>query len=413
MNINTLEKLKELRRFAKSQLTESILPFWRNKMPDKEHGGFFGETSFSGTPLPEASKSLILNARILYFFSAMFSCTKNPVDLQLANRAFLYIGDHFFDHVHHGYFWSLDYRGNPDNTKKQVYALAFVIYGMSEYYLASNNEDALSKAIALFLLMEEKCADKVNNGYFEAFQDNWTELDDQRLSDKDMNERKTMNTHLHLLEAYTNLYRIWKEPFLYKKIENLINLFLYTFISYTDNHLHLFFDDTWKLKSSLISYGHDIEATWLLHEAALTLGNNHIIKRVEARITDMTIAGMEGIDQHGGLVHERDRIRSDVENHYEWWPQAEALTGFLNTYFTRGKKIYLNAAVRILSFIQDHFLDGEHGEWFFKIDNQLVPVNTTYKAGLWKGPYHNGRACLKIIQQTDKALRKIVTPAKG
>jgi len=218
-------KLAWLKKFASDQLNNEILPFWREKVSDPEHGGFHGELNFEGQIVDNAPRGLILNARILWTFSSVYPITESPADLKIASRAFSYLCDSFYDRKNKGYFWTVKQDGTPHETRKQIYALAFVIYGMSEYYKITNDQEALKRIIDLFHLIEEKSFDPQNNGYFEAFAGDWTAVSDLRLSVKDMNEKKTMNTHLHILEAYTNLYRIWKNEELLQKTENLILIF--------------------------------------------------------------------------------------------------------------------------------------------------------------------------------------------
>jgi mannobiose 2-epimerase len=397
--MNIKEKLYWLKNFASEQLNKDILPFWRNNITDEKNGGFFGEIGFDGNIVENAPKGLIMNARILFTFSSVYELSSNPADLKIANRAFQYLCDFFFDKEFGGYFWTLKHDGQPNETKKQVYALAFAIYGMSEYYKISHDQDALKRAIDLFNIIEEKSFDGKENGYFEAFAKDWGEIADLRLSAKDMNEKKTMNTHLHILEAYTNLYRVWKNDDLLRKTENLIGIFLNKILSSDDYHLLLFFDEKWNAKSSAISFGHDIEAGWLLHEAALVSGNPVLIRKVETILPLITNSALEGMSPEGGLYHESDRVSLQVEKEFEWWPQAEAMVGLMNTYQQTGEEKYIDYAIKTGKFINEKFVDPKNGEWFFRVDENLNPIKSYCKAGLWKCPYHNGRACIELIKR--------------
>lgn len=396
------QRLNELRIFAEQELFGNILPFWRNRIPDWEYGGFLGETDFTGNTVLGAPKGLILHARILWTFSRVYSLTQDPIDKDLASRAFLYLCNSFYDEEYGGYYWTLDYDGRPQMLKKQVYALAFVMYGMSEYYLISGDNEALKRSTDLFNLIESRSFDNELNGYYEGFSREWSEIEDLRLSDKDMNERKTMNTHLHILEAYTNLYRIWKNESLLAKIENLVRIFLDKIISPGDFHLQLFFNDEWEVKSNTISYGHDIEAGWLIHEAALVTGIEELISEVERLVPSLTLSALEGLSEEGGLFHEGDRLGRHIDHQYEWWPQAEALVGLLNTFELTGHERFLADALQVKEFIRKYIIDHQYGEWHFRVGSDLKPIEGLEKSGLWKCPYHNGRACIEIIQRIKK-----------
>ncbi|MBO7499172.1 MAG: AGE family epimerase/isomerase, partial [Bacteroidaceae bacterium] len=256
---------------ARTMLTDVILPFWMTRMPDPR-GGFYGRIDGLGNVHPEAEKGAILNARILWTFSAAYRVLGDPAYFDMATRAKCALLDNFFDPEFGGVYWSLHPDGTPKDTKKQIYALGFAIYGLSEYARATGDKSALAHAIKLFFDIENHSFDTERNGYFEAFTREWGEIADMRLSDKDANERKTMNTHLHILEPYTNLYRVWPDARLAAAIRNLIDIFVDRILDPQTFHLRLFFDDDWNSKVDATSYGHDIEASWLIHEAALVLG---------------------------------------------------------------------------------------------------------------------------------------------
>jgi mannobiose 2-epimerase len=263
--------LKELKSEVREELINNILPFWSARMVDNEYGGFYGRINGDASLIPDADKGGILNARILWTFSSAYIQGKNPLYLEMADRAREYIITHFFDPVHGGTYWTISSGGRPVDTKKQIYSQAFFIYAFSEYYRASGDDSSLRTAIELFRIIEEHSFDKELNGYFEAYSREWLLLEDLRLSEKDANEKKTMNTHLHILEAYTNLYRVWKDDELAAKLRNLILIFTERIVNRTTGHLGLFFDEYWNSKSSVVSYGHDIEASWLIDEAARVL----------------------------------------------------------------------------------------------------------------------------------------------
>ena len=304
-----LDKTYKLKSELREELVNNILPFWSNKLVDHEYGGFYGCVTGNNEVISEADKGGILNARILWTFSSAYILLKNPDYLQLATRAKNYIFEHFFDRIHGGTYWSLKCNGNPSDTKKQIYSIAFFIYALAEYHRATDDKECLDRSVKLFRLIEKHSFDNVKNGYFEGYSCDWKLLDDLRLSDKDANEKKTMNTHLHILEAYTNLYRIWEDEKLNKQLKNLVNLFLDKIIDPRTNHLNLFFDEDWNCKSSLISYGHDIEASWLLHEAAHVSGDKTLLAKVKDVAVRIAKAAAEGLQNDGSLIYEKDALQ--------------------------------------------------------------------------------------------------------
>ena len=257
--------IKSMRKEMEAELIGNILPFWMNRMKDEVNGGFYGRITGTGILMPEAEKGAILNARILWTFSAAYRLLGNEEYLTTATRAKRIIIDRFYDKEFGGIYWSLDYKGNPLDTKKQIYAIGFAIYGLSEYHRATGDKEALDYAIRLFEDIERYSFDSVKNGYCEALTRGWSELADMRLSDKDENECKTMNTHLHILEPYTNLYRVWKNDSLKSQLCNLIEIFIDKILNAETGHLELFFDEDWNSKYRIVSYGHDIEALSLIH----------------------------------------------------------------------------------------------------------------------------------------------------
>ena len=394
-------KLICLENFAHTQLEHIILPFWRNHAVDKESGGFYGQINNDMAIVREAEKGQVLNARILWTFSAVYRKNNRKPDLELAHRAYEYIDRYFHDSRYGGYYWSLNPDGSPKDTKKQIYAQAFVIYALSEYYKITNDPSVLKEAIDLFHLIEEKSFDGSKNGYIEARSREWNEMADIRLSEKDMNEKKSMNTHLHVLEAYGNLYSVWEDTSLGKKLENLIHLFMDKIIDPADYHQILFFDDDWNPRSSIISFGHDIETSWLLHEAAIISGNPELISRAEQLSIRMCDAVKQGISPKGALYYESDRRQKQHEHEIEWWAQAEGIVGFLNAYVLTHKQEYLDIALGITRFIENFIVDKKFGEWFFRVTEGGKPILSHEKAGFWKCPYHNTRTCLEILHRID------------
>ena len=332
--------LLQLKQELKEELTRNILPFWMEKMTDEQNGGFYGQMTGKNLLVKEAPKGGILNARILWTFSSAALYFKNSIYAEYAKLAKDYALEHFFDAKNGGTYWMLNADGTPADTKKQIYSLAFFIYGLVEYYRVTKDNECLDKAKELFNLIEKHSFDTKLNGYFEAYSNDWVLLEDLRLSEKDANEKKTMNTHLHILEAYTNLYRVWKDPLLEKQLRNLLELFLEKIINNQTYHLDLFFDENWQCKSTLFSYGHDIEASWLLDEASHVLGDVDLIKRVEEVALKIADAAAEGLQANGSIVNEKDFATGHVDTNSDWWPQAESMIGFFNAYELSKEEAY-------------------------------------------------------------------------
>ena len=388
--------LHTLRNEVQEVLTTNILPYWIHRMIDTR-GGFYGRINGNDELVPEADKGAILNARILWTFSAAYRLLRRKDYLQVATRAKRVIINDFFDKEYGGIYWSLKNNGIPSDTKKQIYALGFAIYGLSEYHRATGDEEALNYAIRLFRDIEAHSFDTVKNGYREATTRDWQEIADMRLSEKDANERKTMNTHLHILEPYTNLYRVWKDEQLKEQIRNLVLLFIEKIKHPDTHHLQLFFDDDWNSKHSIISYGHDIEASWLIHEAALELGDTELLAKVEPVIQQIAVAASEGLTDNGGMMYETNGTETDTD--YHWWVQAETVVGYLNIYQHFGDKESLEKSLRCWDFIKNHLIDHTHGEWLWSVHADGTPNHEDDKAGFWKCPYHNGRMCMEIIER--------------
>ncbi|THU40065.1 N-acyl-D-glucosamine 2-epimerase [Niastella caeni] len=389
-------------RIELQQELQAILDYWINNTVDEMEGGFYGRIDNDNISYPDAPKGSVLNARILWTFSAAFSLTKDPQYATMAERAFSYIQDHFIDKEYGGVYWSVTHRGDIHDPKKQLYAQAFVLYACSEIHRALQVEPAKKLAIALYHLIQEKSFDAIKGGYFEAYARNWQPLADLRLSDKDANEKKTMNTHLHILEAYTCLYRIWPDEQLKQHIILLLKNFDDHIIDQQTGHLHLFFDEDWNVKSGTVSYGHDIEASWLLLEAAEVIGDEALIAGTKALAIKMAEAVIIGLDIDGGLWYEFEKAHNQLIKEKHWWPQAEALVGFYNAWQLSDRHEFLQYAFNNWAFIKQHIRDHKNGEWFWGVYEDYTVMPSQDKAGFWKCPYHNSRACMEIIRRTTK-----------
>lgn len=382
-------------RGFKEEIENNILPYWMDKMVDSENGGFFGRIDGNNVLHRYANKGVVMHARILWTFSAAYRVLRRDAYRQIAERAYCYLRDYFLDKQYGGVYWELDFRGHPVNRKKQTYAQGFALYAFSEYYRATGYPEALDYAKKQFYQIE-RCKDDELGGYREAFTEDWQPIADMRLSAKDENEAKTMNTHLHILEPYTNLLRVWMDEDLMKAQADLITLFLERIYSEATGHLQLFFDETWQVKGEAQSFGHDIEAVWLLLEAAKVLGDPDLLEKVKAAVIPIGHAALQGILPDGGLAYERKGGHWDRERH--WWVQAEAVLGFSYLGQMLDDGFFQEKAESIWSYIQSHMVDHEGGEWYWsRLENGKVNDKED-KAGFWKCPYHNGRMCLEMIE---------------
>ena len=377
----------------------SILEYWMLNAVDIKQGGFWGSVDNDNKPDLEACKGVVLNSRILWSFSAAYNHEKKQAYLDIASRAYRYIVDHFIDRKYGGVYWSVNNKGEMLNGRKQIYGLAFCIYGLTEYYKATQEDMALHLSQNLFRQIEDNSRDKKEGGYFEAFTQGWKPAEDLRLSEKDNNEKKTLNTHLHIIEAYVNLYSAWPDEKLLHGIKDLLDIFEKRFIDANTSRLHLFMDEHWNSKSSLVSYGHEIEAAWLLLECAETTDDKDYINRFKEISVRLTDAAAEGLDRDGGLWYEYDADKDELIKEKHSWPQAEAMVGFMNAYQLTGDERYLQWFANAWQFVKSHIRDHENGEWFWGV-HEDYSIMQKEKAGFWKCPYHNSRACMEILKRT-------------
>ena len=417
-----------LKREMQDVVENNILRFWLDQMMDYEHGGFYGRMAHDGELHPEAEKGAILNARILWAFSAAFRVLKHPEYLEAATRAKDYIIEHFIDQEYGGVYWSVDYEGNPLDTKKQFYAIGFMIYGLTEYARATGDREALDYALDLYDCIEEHAFDREHNGYIEACTREWGRIEDMRLSDLDANYPKSQNTHLHIIEPYTNLLRCLKEaqaqescdyvsaigsvlpvgisvpPQTISEVDgalrNLVDIFTDKILNKDTNHLDLFFGMDWTRGAGhLESYGHDIECSWLLHEAALVLGDQQVLNKVEPIVQAVAQASAKGLRPDGSLIHEANLDTGYVDDDLHWWVQAENVVGWYNIWQHFGDEEALNRAEKCWHYIKKQLIDYEHGEWYWSRHANGLLNTKDDKAGFWKCPYHNSRMCLEIIER--------------
>ena len=384
----------QLRQEIVQDLTENILAFWVNHSPDPS-GGFYGALNFEGKPRENAPKGGILNARLVWTFSAAYHILKDEQYLALANRAQRYLLDHFIDKEYGGSYFTVTAAGEPLDMQKNVYQNAFAIYGLSEHYRATGNKESLDAAIAIYRKMTEHAYDPVNGGFIGCVECRGVQFDRQ-WNMTEPESPKTMNTNLHVLEALTNLYRVWNDAGLRKHLQEMIYVMSHKVLNQETWHEHLFLTMDWVNQREIDSYGHDIEFSWLLLEAAEVLGDEEIVE--ETRHIAVNVAAVqleEGIDENGAMMN--DKAGEHLNANLSWWGQAETVVGFLNAWQISGDRKFLDAAVRNWEWIKEYMIDYEYGEWYGSINADGTPRRNGAKADQWRCPYHNSRMGFEVM----------------
>ncbi|OCW93617.1 N-acylglucosamine 2-epimerase [Macellibacteroides sp. HH-ZS] len=383
-----------LRDEVLKDLKENVLHFWEKYAVDPS-GGFYGMILNDGTPRPDEAKGVVLNARILWTFSTAYRLFGDENYKHLANRAQRYLIDHFIDKQLGGVYWSLYADGTPLDTEKQTYGMAFAIYGLSEHFRATGSTESLMQSIDLYKVLETQVREFENDGYIESFTRNW-QVPPKYGYDGTGLASKTMNTHIHLLEAYTSLYRVWRNEGLQKRLNALIYLVVDKIYNPETNHLKLFFNNQWESLEDIDSYGHDIETGWLLTEAAEVLEDKALLKRIEPIAVNLTdVVLKEGRNEDGSLIYERHG--ADYQRTLSWWCQAETIVGCVNAWQISGNEHYLHAADKTWEWVKARMIDKEHGEWFRSVTPEGMPDLKTPKASMWNCPYHNSRMGFELF----------------
>ncbi|MBB3837919.1 mannobiose 2-epimerase [Runella defluvii] len=383
---------------AREALTEwkRILAYWEKYAPDYERGGFHGRVNYDNKPVVDAARSVILTSRILWTFSSAYRYFHRRKYLVLADRAYHYLYNHFRDVQNGGVYWSVTATGAPLDTRKQLYAQAFAIYGISEYYAASKFQPALDFAKELFQVVDKHGYDEEFGGYFESFGTKWEAVDDLILSKMPWN--KSQNTHLHLIEAFTNLYRVWPDVVLKQRVGHLLDMFLEKLIDSDTHRLRLFFDQRWSPQAQTISYGHNIEASWLLWETAEVLHDPSRTELVKQKCIKVATAACTGLGADGALHYEFDPATNHLNQERSWWVLAEQMVGFYNAYQLTKETHYKEKAEKSWTFIKKYFIDSQRGEWYGSVTPELTSIKGD-KINFWKCPYHNSRACYEMVRR--------------
>ncbi|NLG82900.1 MAG: N-acylglucosamine 2-epimerase [Bacilli bacterium] len=379
------------------EILHQIITFWKN-LRDFHHGGYYGYVDSKGSIDKYANKGGIITARILWFFSAAYNLLKDEQLLPYAQAAYDFLSTKLWDKEQLGIFWEVDYLGISVDTRKHIYAQAFAIYGLTEYYIASKDKKALQLAKDIFNLIEEKGKDEL--GYLEEFYRFWQEKPNEMLGYTGINAERTMNTHLHLLEAYTALYRVWKTEDLKKSLTFLINIFKDNIYDNLTHHLQCFFDRNWQSLINIKSFGHDIECSWLLDEACEVLGDESLSQAVQLVTNNLVKSVIEEAYDHNSIINEN--VNGHLDKTRVWWIQAEAIVGLYNYYQKTKDSLIYSYIQKIVTFIQKYLI-SPYGEWYWEVDDSYLPELSKELAGFWKCPYHNGRMCIELLRRMDES----------
>ena len=384
---------------VETDLRQNILPFWIARVVDQPGGTFHGALTNELALDPTVERGSLLTSRILWTYAAAYRQYRDPAYLAMADHAYADLLAHFHDAKHGGFYWSIAADATVLRDRKQIYGQAFAIYALSEYHAATGKPEPLAQAIAVFRLIEKHACEHQHGGYLEAFGRSWEPIADMRLSALDQNDPKSQNTLLHVMEAYTNLLRFWPDPGLHRALTELVEIMLAHVVNPATGHLGLFFANDWTLHSDKISYGHDIEAAWLFTDAVVALGNPPLTSRIRTlavKIADVTLA--EGTDTDGGIYNQGGPA-GITDFNKEWWPQAEAVIGFLNAYEISRNERHLAAALHTWNFIETRLIDRKNGEWFRGVTRDGRVLANELKVSFWKCPYHNGRMGLESVRR--------------
>lgn len=389
--------MEQLRDEVPRHLKEKILPFWM-KLKDDEHGGYWGYVDFDLNIDKKAQKGCILNSRILWFFSNAAVVLKDPSILPYARHAYEFLTSACLDKEYGGLYWSVTYDGKAEDVTKHVYNQAFAIYALSSFYEASGEEEALSLAWELFGLLEEKGKDE--GGYLEAFERDFiTPAGNEKLSENGVMAGRTMNTLLHVFEAYTELYRVTGDERVKAPLIQMLDCFAGKVYHPALHRQEVFFDRRWNSLIDLHSYGHDIESSWLIDRGLEVLDDQELTGKMQPITMDLADCVYKKAYHNHSLWNECEKGKEDKTR--VWWVQAEAVVGFVNAFQKApDRDEYRKAAEDIWAYIKEYLVDKREGsEWFWDLTDQGKPESRKPLAEPWKCPYHNGRMCFEMIRR--------------
>ncbi|MDR2751616.1 MAG: AGE family epimerase/isomerase [Clostridiales bacterium] len=378
---------------------ESVTSFWSG-LRDTEFGGFYGQVDFDLTIHKDADKGCILNSRILWFFSNAYLLLRDQTLLAHASSAYALLKDSFIDKEHGGLFWYVTHDGKPSDTTKHAYNQAFGMYALSSYLRASGDEEAIGLIKELYRLIEDRCADWGENGligYKEAFSRDFSPAGNGKLSENGIMAEKTMNTLLHLAEGYAGCLQARPDPEIEKSLEKMLELYMDKVYSEENRRSEVFFDSSMNSLIDLQSYGHDIEASWLLDWCASFVDNEDLKEKVGRASLVLVESVYERAFKEGSLINERENGVNDLSR--IWWVQAESVVGFIHAFKRTGNSKYMAAAESVMTYIEEKITDKRPGsEWFWSVGADGIPSRNPI-ANEWKCPYHNGRMCLEALRR--------------
>ena len=381
----------------RNHLTDYIIPFWK-KLRDDENGGYYGYMDHDLKVDKKAVKGCILNSRITWFFANAYMTLKDESLLEEAKHGYEFMQKYCVDKEKGGVYWSVAYDGTPEDTTKHTYNQAFSIYALSSYYDASGDEEALKTAMDLFHIIEGRCMDEI--GYKEAFDREFKEIENDKLSENGVIAEKTMNTLLHVFEAYTELYRVSKDADVKKRLEWILDTIADKIYNPKLHRQEVFFDREMNSILDLHSYGHDIETAWLIRRGTDILGEKSYEDKMLPIVLDLTSQVYKVAFDGNSLANECEK--GVVDQNRIWWVQAETVIGFLNGYALAPEHTeYLEAAKAEWNFIKEHVVDKRPGsEWFWDVNRKGESVDDKPIVEPWKCPYHNGRMCMEVIRRS-------------
>ncbi len=381
-----------------THLKEKLIPFWEG-LKDKENGGYYGYMGYDLAIDTHYEKGCILNSRILWFFSNAYMLLGEDHLKDAAEHAYKFLKDCCIDKENGGVYWSVTYNGKISDDTKHTYNQAFAIYALSSYYDAVKDEEALKIAEELFNLIEEKCTDEY--GYLEAFSRTFEPAGNDKLSENGVMADKTMNTLLHVFEAYTEYYRVSHNEKAAARLRFMLDIFKNNVYNEKLGRQEVFFDQKYTPLIDLYSYGHDIETAWLLDRGLEVLGDSGYIEMFAPVTHALAVNIYNHAFVNGSVLNEAENGINDTTR--VWWVQAESIVGFINEGMKASGKEesskYFKAAEALWEYIKEFIIDKREGsEWFWSVNADGEPCQKPIVEP-WKCPYHNGRMCIEIVRR--------------
>lgn len=384
--MHDISEVKEIGTTAIQNILESNLNFWSTNVLDNTYGGFYGGLDYEGNNILKHSKGIILNARILWSFAKTTNSLGTDKYAKILKRSYEYIHKHFKDTDVGGVFWELNYKGEPINTKKECIAQAYAILALSEYYKVTKQQEVQNWVISLYHFVERHFYNPTDNSYTNAIKKELEHTNDFT---------KNLGTYLHLLEAYSSLYKIYRNETLKERIENLIEIILDKFLQH-DNYCEMSFDENWKTTTKQISYGHNLEVPCILMDACESIQTKKYQEEILEKLESYSKEVMIQLNALGGIYPSKDIVENKYVKELYWWTQTEGMIAFQKLYKKTANETYLHFVDRLWQLIQHNFLDSKNGEWHEKLDVNKEPIPSN-KVGMWKSPYHITRMCMQFI----------------